>query len=364
MNKERHLDKVNHDYIRYANVWEDPYILTESLQATQGDKILSIASAGDNSFALLKNNPEIVLAVDLNYPQLFLTELKKCAIASLEREEVIAFLGFTESDQRVKLYHSIRSSLSTEAANYWDQYEDTISSGIMISGKFEKYLKLFATKLLPVIHSKKKINQLFESKSALEQEAFYNKKWDTFLWRLFFRIFFSKRLMGLLGRDPAFLKQVKVNVAETIRLKAGEHIASTFAQDNPILFYCLHGHFGPYLPLYLKEDNFMDIKDNINGLTIAYGYAQEAAKDYGLFDKFNLSNIFEYMDEQSFKSTTDALVSIGRPEAKYAYWNLLVKRNMSAISNELKDLSVDETLRTKDQGFFYRQFVVNHKIKG
>jgi len=59
----KQLKSVKHDYIRYANCWEDADILLEGLNPEQGAKILSIGSAGDNSFAFLANNPEVVVAV-------------------------------------------------------------------------------------------------------------------------------------------------------------------------------------------------------------------------------------------------------------------------------------------------------------
>ena len=37
------------DLVRYANCWEDADILLEALAVKQGDRCLSIASAGDNS---------------------------------------------------------------------------------------------------------------------------------------------------------------------------------------------------------------------------------------------------------------------------------------------------------------------------
>ena len=86
---------VNFGIIRYANCWEDADILLEGLSPAKGSKILSIGSAGDNSFSLLTTDPEIVVAVDVNEIQLFLIELKRACFLNLEREETLAFLGFT-----------------------------------------------------------------------------------------------------------------------------------------------------------------------------------------------------------------------------------------------------------------------------
>ena len=250
--KSKHLDTVSHDYIRYANVWEDADLLIEKLGINKGDKVLSIASAGDNALACLIKNPSIVVAVDLNKPQLYLTELRREAIRHLSRKECLAFLGFEDSESRHELYEQISRTLSSECKGYWDTKIDLILSGLIHRGKFEKYLSLFAQKVLPWIHKKETVLDLFAEKSESEQKEFYEQKWNTWRWKALFKIFFSKTVMGRLGRDPAFLEQVEGNVGSLIYQKAGKHLSSAGAQRNQILRYCLTGSFGGMLPLYLR----------------------------------------------------------------------------------------------------------------
>ena len=78
------LENVAHDFIRYANCWEDAECLKAGLKIKPTDKVLSIGSAGDNSFFLLTENPELLVAVDINRVQLHLIELKKAAFKSLD----------------------------------------------------------------------------------------------------------------------------------------------------------------------------------------------------------------------------------------------------------------------------------------
>ncbi|MFL5754490.1 MAG: DUF3419 family protein, partial [Bacteroidia bacterium] len=47
--KEQLTERVNFEFIRYANCWEDADVLLEGLAPKNGGRILSIASAGDNS---------------------------------------------------------------------------------------------------------------------------------------------------------------------------------------------------------------------------------------------------------------------------------------------------------------------------
>src|SRR5258708_12165651 len=56
--------------IRYAQCWEDADVLLAALDGRPGDTCLSIASAGDNTLALLARPPARVIAVDLSPAQL------------------------------------------------------------------------------------------------------------------------------------------------------------------------------------------------------------------------------------------------------------------------------------------------------
>ena len=134
----KHLQNVSADYIRYANCWEDADVLCEGLNLQQNSKVLSIASAGDNTFSLLTANPELVVAADLNSAQLNLMRLKIAAISELNHEEYLSFSGFTEGIKRVETYLKIRSNLSAEARNFWDSKKQEIETGIIFCGKFEK----------------------------------------------------------------------------------------------------------------------------------------------------------------------------------------------------------------------------------
>ena len=46
-------DRTDFSIVRYAQVWEDADVLLEALDVQPGDTCLSIASAGDNTLALL-----------------------------------------------------------------------------------------------------------------------------------------------------------------------------------------------------------------------------------------------------------------------------------------------------------------------
>lgn len=353
---EQHIDN---SYLRYANCWEDADVLIQALKLEEGDSILSIGSGGDNSFSLLINNPKKVVAVDINTIQLKTIELKKAAFKGLTHEEFIQFLGFKNCANRIELFEKLTPFLTEETANYWSGKKEEIKAGIIHRGKFEKYFQSFATKILPKIHSEKKINELFAPKSAEKQELFFTKKWNTWRWRLLFKVFFSKYVMGKFGRDPKFLKQVAIPVSTFILSKAKDHLSSVNCQSNYFLKYILTNDFGEYLPHYVREENFETIKLNIDKLVVFEGFAEDAFKKYSGFNKFNLSNIFEYMPQEDFEKVGQNLIKNSLPTSRFAYWNLMVERKLSTLTNELKlEESAIKEANKIDKGFFYNSLII------
>lgn len=348
------LSTVRHDYIRYANCWEDADVLLEGLQVSAGDRVLSIGSAGDNSFSLLTQHPEIVVAVDINPMQLQLIELKKAAFKALEYEDFLAFLGFTESTQRKALFAQVAHHLSSDSLNFWKARPNEIDAGLIAQGKFERYFELFRNRLLPLIHTSKGITELFEEKSAQEQAAFFQKRWNNLRWRMLFRVFFSKFVMGRFGRDPEFLKEVEIPVSEFIAKKSSQHLSDVACQHNYFLQFILRGKFMTALPHYARKEHFETIRANIDRLTVFEGLAESAFEQFSGFNRFNLSNIFEYMNPELFTAVVNNLVQHGTPGSRYAYWNLMVPRKMSNVHTDLEhDTRLSKDLTDRDKGFFY-----------
>lgn len=364
MTKQDLTKRVNFAIIRYANCWEDADILLAGLSPAPGSKVLSIGSAGDNSFSFLATGPELVVAVDINPTQLFLIELKKICIQNLEWEETLAFLGFLPSENRAQCFHSLKSQLTSATRAYWESNLAMITGGVIHQGKFEKYFQLFSGRILPWIHSVRVVDALFESKTADEQLHFYKNKWNTWRWRLLFRIFFSKYVMGKYGRDPEFQKQVQSSVSRFIFEKAAAHLASVAAQDNYILRYTLTGSFEGLLPHYLQKTHYPVIRANLGQLHLKEGFAQDAIGHYGKFHCMNLSDIFEYMDAGLFRETARALVAGTEKYGRLGYWNLMVPRRIAQILPEsVAYMQTEaESLTAIDKGFFYKGFVIDKVV--
>jgi S-adenosylmethionine-diacylglycerol 3-amino-3-carboxypropyl transferase len=338
--------------LKYSNCWEDALLLNSSLKINKDSKVMSIASAGDNSLMLLMGNPKEMLCLDMNEIQLWVTQLKEQSIKLLNYEELLQLMGFQPCDYRMRIYQKVYENLSPDARNFFTT--EMIEGGIIHQGKFEKYFQLFAHRILPLIHSKKRIAELFEDHTSdvAKYEKFYSKKWNTWRWRLLFKIFFSRYVMGKFGREPEKLQEVKGNVGDRIFNLAEKHLKSGDRTSNYMLEYTLTGKFEDNLPPFAQEAYFARIKAWLQSNTIQYfhGDLEQCLTQHADFNRFNLSNIFEYMPPNVFSKQADLLNEKSASDAIYSYWNLMVTR---ALSDREGFCRIENTQR--DHGF-YQEF--------
>ncbi|MCX6865768.1 MAG: DUF3419 family protein, partial [Verrucomicrobia bacterium] len=201
--------------IRYAQCWEDSRVLVAALKP-QGRHCLSIGSAGDNSFALLAAGAASVTAVEMNAAQIACIELRRAAYATLDHPEFLELLGSRPSSRRILIYQACRHSLPREVREFWDSKPGAVARGIGAAGKFEHYFALFRQGVLPLAHSRQRVRALLVQRPPAERARFYHEIWNNRRWRWIFRVFFSRTVMGALGRDPAFFRYVEGAVAARI----------------------------------------------------------------------------------------------------------------------------------------------------
>lgn len=347
--------------MRYAQCWEDADILLDALDIQKTDVCLSIASAGENSFSLLSKSPQKVIAIDMNPVQLAAVELRKACYQILSHQEMLKFHGARKATvgERSAFFEKVKNRLSPETCQYW-QNTNFLEVGYGSVGKFEKYFALFKNKVMPLIHSKKTIEKLFNCKTLEEQQAFYNKKWNNWRWRLLFKIFFSRKLMGLMGRDPAFFNYVQGSVADKILNRTELAFHHVLARNNPYLDWILHGEFRYALPHALRKENFEAIRSNLHKLELYEGSVESyLATTEETITKYNLSDIFEYMSEEKYEELMNRLIKASKPEGRLAYWNMLAPRDAGV--SVLLDLQLEtldtESLFLKDKAFFYSRFI-------
>jgi S-adenosylmethionine-diacylglycerol 3-amino-3-carboxypropyl transferase len=362
MHKDSLQNRVDFTRIRYAQCWEDADILLEAGGLTSDSRCLSIASAGDNTLALLSAEPREVVAVDINPAQLACLALRVAAYRTLSHAELLEFVGSRPCRDRKSLYRRCRQMLSEHEREFWDRRPTDIERGIGFIGRFEAYFEMFRRRLLPVIHRRATIAELTRPKVRDRRERFYRETWNNWRWRILFHLFFSRLSMGRVGRDPELFRYVEGSVAGRILERTRHALTVQDPASNPYLCWILHGDHRYALPCALRAENFDSIRDNLNRLSWHCTSLEDylVAEPAQRFDFFNLSDIFEYASESEYTQLLQQLLVAASPGARLVYWNMLVPRSRpQSMADRLAPLTeLASRLHASDKAFFYSRLVI------
>jgi S-adenosylmethionine-diacylglycerol 3-amino-3-carboxypropyl transferase len=292
--------------------------------------------------------------------------LRVAAYRELPHAELLELIGSRPSRRRPELYRRCRPLLDADTRAFWDALPDAIEAGIGAAGKFERYFRVFRQSALALVHSKRTVERLLEPRPRAEREAFYEEVWNNRRWRAMFSFFFSRTVMGWLGRDPSFFRYVEGSVADRILARTRHALVELDPARNPYLHWILTGTHGDSLPFALRAENFVAIRASLDRLEWRAASLEQFLGEMGprSVDCFNLSDIFEYMSEENSTMLLQRLAETGRPGARLAYWNMLAPRrrpeSLAGVLRERRDTSA--ALFAQDKAFFYSDFVLEEVI--
>lgn len=356
--------------VRYAQSWEDPDSLRGALAPDADSRVLSIAAAGDNSFALLVQGAGHVVSIDMSPAQCALVELKRAAILTLGHEELLRFLGVTDGTDRHALYMRVRTELPLDAREWWDLQPMLIVRGVIHIGKLENMFRIFRTRVHPMLHGTRTTNSAFEPRTRLGREEFWHERWNNWRWQLLIRMFFSERMIARLGRDKSFFDHVQIDVSRHYAQRAYHAFVELDPTTNPFLQYIM---FGNYLDLehghpYLAPQHFETLRERMDRLEVVCSEMEQylGTCEPGTFTGYNLSDIFEWMSDDLHEHVYRAITRTAAPGARLAYWNNLVPRSAPSPLLDAGVVATDRELAVRlhdaDRSFLYGDFHVDRVI--
>jgi S-adenosylmethionine-diacylglycerol 3-amino-3-carboxypropyl transferase len=350
--------------ILYANCWEDPQIDRTAFNIGPDDVVFSITSGGCNVLTFLLDNPQKIIALDLNPTQNYLLELKIAAFRILEYHELLEFMGIRKCANRRAYYRKIRFMLSDDCANYWDRESGKIRKGLIHCGRYERYMKLLKA-IITLLMGSPLIDKFFRTKDPQERKCLYQMRWENIRWFIFTRVLLSRTLMSCLF-DKAFFAQLEENFSFGRHFADKAELALTRLpmKSNYFLSYILLGKFysEAYLPTYLRRENFETIRSRVNRIQIVTGNCLDyfASLPDSCISKLNFTNIFEWMPSREFQRILKETVRVAKPNTILTYRNLLVFRERPLLlKNQIHSLRrLAKSLQQTDRSFIYNNYVV------
>ncbi len=344
----------------FTHNWEDPAIDEKALNFKKGNVVFAITSGGCNTLGFLRFDPSKIYCLDINAAQNHLMELKKAAFKELDYSTMAGFFGLKKIANRHSIFMSLKNNLSADALNFWNSNNRIIERGVIMNGRYEKFIKV-AGAFIRMLQGRKKVNDLFKLQSVEEQVKFFNEKWDNKRWRWIFNIAFNKKRLAKKGLVSNYFHfdDGSSSFSESFYKRASHMMKDIPLKSNyfTALYYLGHYLDDQAIPEYLKPENFELIKKNIEKVTPVTAdckYWLEQQPD-NTFDAFALSNICELMDENDTYKLFDEVLRTGKPGAKIIFRNLMIPREVPEILRakivKSEELSIE--LQKSDRSFVY-----------
>jgi len=351
--------RARFDRVRYAQAWEDADVLTAAMGDVSGQQLVSVCSSGDNALALLLLDPAKVHAADLSPAQLECLNLRLAALETLDHAEFLELMGARPSDRRGALLDRALQAAAPETRAFWTELKPRVAAhGAGGVGKFERYFRLFARYLLPLVHTRATRKSVFEPRDPQTRAQFFETRFDTWRWRLLVRLFFSRFVMARLGRDAAFFEHVEGSAADHVFRRLRHAGVDTDPSRNPYLHWIFHGTHGTALPLTWRPDTWQILRDRRDRIVPHLsGIEALDLRDVG---GFYLSDIFEYMSPAEAATAYRRLLDMARPGARLVYWNMMApRRRPQALADRVRTLAaLEDRLKARDMAFFYSDLVI------
>ncbi len=212
------------DRPHYAQSWEDPRILDSLWRQHPADHYHLIASGGDHALDLLLRGHKDLQLYDLEQAQLARVRAKMDALQKPEKERNQLF-GYR-----------------------------TRSHGLLHDGRLERFLALFARRILPLLVPYTTREALRQSKTPEAQRALWDGPWQTQRWQWVAHRYFEPKRIDEAARHPGLTASAQrtkhpIDYLRQFRDVLGQHPLA----DNPFVEYPLFGNYGVSSIPYLEE---------------------------------------------------------------------------------------------------------------
>lgn len=275
---------VHGNNLVYNICWEDPRLDLQMLNLHSTDNVLVITSAGCNALDYILNGCNHVYAVDMNFRQNAVLELKKAAAKLLDYSDYWQLLGEGWHPEAKKLYeNTLRSALPEESRVFWDKKISYFENKKCpyywhgTSGYFAKTLCSYIRRK----GCKDLVEKFLESKSIEEQRDLYHGQIEKKFWTPFIRWFLNRdTTLSMLGVPRSQRIQVETQYNGQIALFMKDCLDAVMCDlpihDNYFWRVYMTGHYTKECcPEYLKEENFLRLKNGLADKVTTYSMSVE-----------------------------------------------------------------------------------------
>ena len=344
------MTSIGRKKIIYNISWEDPAIDHTVMHMKDDDVVLTISSAGCNVLDYLCEGPKKIIAVDMNWAQLHVLELKLAGIRCLTWDQFFAIWGRSDYKVFTSVYESkLRPLLAKETAEFWDANTNLFRDNFMYAGTSGLMAKLLCMPLIwSGVREKVKNRETMSGDGGILFKLTLKICSITSLWSIFAPLGgVPLEQLNLLSRNPQVFVDRLVEVLTT----------RIWKPNNYFYYGYIVGEFAPdCCPRYLEEKNFAIMKQRVDRVKVYHGTWAEAAVEEGP-GSITIASLLDSMDWMPPSMIAE---NIGRVVANMdkkkgrIFWRSFADRVHSPVLAHLKGVLVPTYDRV---GWYLTQFI-------
>ncbi len=265
---------VHGNNLVYNCCWEDPRLDRIALELKPTDNVMVITSAGCNSLDYVLGGANHVYAVDMNFRQNAVLDLKKACIKQLDYKDFWQIFGNGTHPQFREIYmDALRPVLPELSVKFWDKKQKYFMKPRKpyyfrgTSGQFARFINFYIDR---VIHVRPLVNQLAEAKTIEEQkDIYFNQGLQKKFWTGLMKMLMNRdTTLSMLGVPRAQRYQVESQYEGGIVKFVEDCLESVLTKlpfsENYFWQVYLNGHYTQdCCPNYLKKENFEPLKNGL-----------------------------------------------------------------------------------------------------
>jgi S-adenosylmethionine-diacylglycerol 3-amino-3-carboxypropyl transferase len=331
------------DAFVYNQIWEDPRVDLQALQLNGDSRVLTISSGGCNALNYLIENPESVMAVDLNAYHIYLLQLKLTALQFLlTYEDFFAFFGFGKHKRNVANYKKyIAPNLDKNARQFWE------SNGFLGNLLYGNRINYFArgglyehsrnSYFLRFFHGFSRLSgwqpqEVLKAETLAEQERLYEKNiapfFDSLLVQTVGRMPVTMFGLGIPPQQYEELKKDLVKhrtVIDVYRERAKRLACAYPIKENYFAWQAFSRKYDTEnrraVPEYLKAENYETLKSNAHKIRTNINSVTEEIKQNpkGAFNRFVFLDAQDWMNAKTMTELWQTISDRAEPNSRIIF---------------------------------------------
>jgi S-adenosylmethionine-diacylglycerol 3-amino-3-carboxypropyl transferase len=313
--------------VHFAQIREDGRVERRLRVERGARRVVCIGSGGCTALSLLEDGVDVVFSVDSNPAQCAVLELKRAAVAELDRESYLAFVGEREGRDRLETYAQLAPDLPAFARAYWDEHPDEVALGANQCGATERFYRFLGGNLRESVVPEDVWRRLLDCDSLDEQRELHARHFRTEAWRTALRVLLSRTTH--LAFYPAFMFE------QAMEHSFGDFFAAQFEREvlskslgnnyflTQLLFASYRYDRPEGTPLYLDDAGWERTRRNLHKLVVVPRPVEAFLRETESIDAFFLSNVFDWMTPAGREDLWASIVSSATPRAVLLFRNML-----------------------------------------